>query len=319
IEVRLCSEDAGHDFMPQSGKMLRWRMPQGIRVEHALESGSEIPPFYDSMIAKLVSHGASREEARGRLICALEQTVAFGVTTNQAFLLACLRHPDFSKGQATTGFIERHRADPLAAKDMSSEAALAALLLYVTGPDARGWRSGRALAPGFPLPMRLEMAGRLYDLEVVRQREGGYVVSDGAEHRFEIDGLESDSIRFRHNGVMESIRFLRDRDRLYFLHRGVTHSVRDLTLAPPQAAASNGGDGKVRAAMNGRVIAVLVKQGDRVATGQPVMTLEAMKMEHVHTAGIAGTVTAIDVAEGEQVTTGKVVVEIEPTSPLPSG
>ena len=75
-------------------------------------------------------------------------------------------------------------------------------------------------------------------------------------------------------------------------------------------AAASGGDGKVRAAMNGRVVAVLVKSGDRVAAGQPVMTLEAMKMEHVHTAGIAGVIAAIDVAEGEQVTTGKVVVEI---------
>ena len=68
--------------------------------------------------------------------------------------------------------------------------------------------------------------------------------------------------------------------------------------------------------MNGRVVAVLVKPGEQVAAGQPVMTLEAMKMEHVHTAGIAGTVSAIDVAEGEQVTTGKIVVEIEAVAQL---
>src|SRR5689334_22463862 len=93
IEVRLCSEDAGHDFMPQSGTMARWQVPDGARVEHALRSGSEIPPFYDSMIAKIISHGADREEARGKLICALENVIAFGVITNQAFLMACLRHP----------------------------------------------------------------------------------------------------------------------------------------------------------------------------------------------------------------------------------
>ena len=81
--------------------------------------------------------------------------------------------------------------------------------------------------------------------------------------------------------------------------------------AAPEQAATAGGDGKVRAAMNGRVVAVLVKPGDKVSPGQPVMTLEAMKMEHVHTAGVAGTVSSIDVAEGEQVTTGKIVVEIE--------
>jgi len=129
--------------------------------------------------------------------------------------------------------------------------------------------------------------------------------------RFEIDELGYDSIRYRVNGLTESARFFRDGDRLYFLHRGSHNSVRDLTLAAPASAAAGGSDGKVRAAMNGRVVAVLVKPGEQVAAGQPVMTLEAMKMEHVHTAGVAGTVSAIDVVEGEQVTTGKIVVEIE--------
>jgi geranyl-CoA carboxylase alpha subunit len=81
--------------------------------------------------------------------------------------------------------------------------------------------------------------------------------------------------------------------------------------APDATAAASGGDGKVRAAMSGRVVAVLVKPGERVAAGQPVMTLEAMKMEHVHTAPISGTISAIDVAEGEQLTAGRIVVEIE--------
>src|SRR6201987_3720067 len=109
IEIRLCAEDAAHDFMPQSGTMARWQMPDSARVEHALRSGSEIPPFYDSMIAKIISHGTDREEARGKLICAVETVVAFGVTTNQAFLMACLRHPVFGRGAATTGFIGSHR------------------------------------------------------------------------------------------------------------------------------------------------------------------------------------------------------------------
>jgi geranyl-CoA carboxylase alpha subunit len=313
IEVRLCSEDAGHDFVPQSGKMALWQMPDGIRVEHALESGSEIPPFYDSMIAKLIGQGATREEARGKLICGLEQTAAFGVTTNQGFLISCLRHSSFAKGEATTAFIGKHRDDLLMSRaDASSDAALAALLLHVTDPHAPPWRSGRTLAATFPIPLRVEFDRVVHDLEIVRERDSGYVASlEGREHRFEIDELGVDTSRFRSNGVMESVRFLRDRDRLYVLHRGYTLSVRDLTLAAPAAAASNGSDGKVRAAMNGRVVAVLVKQGERVVAGQPVMTLEAMKMEHVHTAPIPGRIIAIDVTEGEQVTTGKTVVEIE--------
>src|ERR1019366_29215 len=111
IEARLCSEDARGDFMPQSGRMALWQMPSGLRVEHALQSGSEIPPYYDSMIAKLISHGATRDAARRKLIHGLEQTVAFGVTTNRAFLAACLGHPAFAAGEATTSFIGKHRDD----------------------------------------------------------------------------------------------------------------------------------------------------------------------------------------------------------------
>jgi geranyl-CoA carboxylase alpha subunit len=314
IEVRLCSEDASHDFMPQSGRMARWQMPDGLRVEHALQSGSEIPPFYDSMIAKIISHGATRDEARRKLIHGLERTVAFGVITNQAFLAACLRNPAFASGEATTAFIGKYRDDLLSPrKDAASDAALAALLLHVTDANAPPWRSGRTLAATFPIPVRIELDHGIHDLDIVRMRDGTYVANvDGGACRFEIDELGRDAIRFRVNGVMESASFLRDRDRLYVLHRGVTLTVRDLTLAAPAAAAAvTGGDGKVRAAMSGRVVAVLVKQGERVVAGQPVMTLEAMKMEHVHTAPIAGTISAIDVAEGEQLTTGKIVVAIE--------
>jgi geranyl-CoA carboxylase alpha subunit len=299
--------------MPQSGRMALWQMPDNLRVEHALLSGSEIPPFYDSMIAKVIACGATRDEARRKLIRGLEHTVAFGVITNQAFLAACLRHPVFIAGEATTAFIGQNRDDLLTPRaDDASDVALAALLLQVTDRHAPPWRRGRTLAATFPVPARIELGGKIHELEIVRERDGGYVASlEGKVVRFEVDELGCDSIRFRVNGLTESARFFRDGDRLYFLHHGSHNSVHDLTLAAPAGATTGGSDGKVRAAMNGRIVAVLVKQGERVAAGQAVMTLEAMKMEHVHTAPVSGTVSAIDVAEGEQVTTGKIIVEIE--------
>lgn len=314
IEVRLCSEDAARDFMPQSGRMALWQLPDGIRVEHALQSGSEIPPFYDSMIAKLISHGATRDEARGKLITGLERTVAFGVTTNQEFLIACLRHSAFAAGEATTAFIGSHRDDLLAPRAGGMDAALAALLLYVTNPHAPRWRGGRSLAATFPVALRIDLGDPshlAHEVEIVRERDGSYVASmEGGKQLFEIDVLGGDTVHFRSNGLMESPKFLRDGDRLYVLHRGANISAHDLTFAKPVSATAAGGDGKVRAAMNGRVVALLVRAGETVAPGQPVMTLEAMKMEHVHVAGISGTIAAINVVEGEQVTTGKIVAEI---------
>ena len=198
IEIRLCAEDAAHDFMPQSGTMARWRAADNIRVDHALRSGAEISPFYDSMIAKLIAFGSSREEARSRLICGLEQMIAFGVTTNQSFLMACLRHPAFAKGAATTGFIGAHR-DELVGGDVreeapvegvASHAALAALLLTVTHPRARSWRSGRTLAAAFSIPLRIESDGTVHEVELLRHREGGYRVNDGGrEYGFELEQL----------------------------------------------------------------------------------------------------------------------------------
>jgi geranyl-CoA carboxylase alpha subunit len=319
IEVRLCSEDAGHDFMPQSGRMAMWHAPEGARVEHALQSGSEISPFYDSMIAKIISHGTTRDEARGKLICALEQTVAFGVTTNQTFLTSCLRHPAFVQGQATTAFVGQYR-DELLRQDGASDAALAALLLHLSHSQARPWRGGRLLAATFAVPMRVEIDRVRHEPEISCEREGGILVGcEGHEQRFEIEELAANTIRFRAEGVTQRVIFHRDGDTLYFQHRGFTHAVRDLTLAAPKAVAINGGDGKVRAAMNGRVVALLIKLGDHLEAGQPVLTLEAMKMEHVHVAGIAGEIAAISVAEGQQVSTGQILVEIETRPNRPNG
>ena len=105
IEARLCAEDPAQGFLPQAGTIALWKAPEGVRVEHALETGAEIPPYYDSMIAKLVAHGTTRDEAREKLATALENCVALGVPDNAAFLAAVLRDKVFAQGGATTGLL----------------------------------------------------------------------------------------------------------------------------------------------------------------------------------------------------------------------
>ncbi|MGD0564241.1 MAG: acetyl-CoA carboxylase biotin carboxylase subunit [Roseiarcus sp.] len=315
IEARLCAEDAAHDFLPQSGRMLRWRAPQGLRVETALGAEGDIPPYYDSMIAKIVSHGATREEALRKLARGLDETIAFGVTTNQTFLAACLRHPDFVAGGVTTDFVERRREALLARPrdDLLPPAALAALLFRLPQRGAQPWRKGRALASAFAAPTRVDVEGTIHDVEIFRRRDGAYALAyDGAEFSIEVEALDDETLRFRVGDVAESATFLRAGDRLYWLSRGVAFACRDATLAPPRRASAAGGDGKLRAAMNGRVVAVLAKLGESVALGQPLIALEAMKMEHVHGAPAAGIVAALHVAEGDQAAAGAILAEIEP-------
>ncbi len=111
IEARLCAEDPERDFLPQAGTLAQWQPSPTVRVDHALASGIDIPPFYDSLIAKLIAHAPSRDEARARLAAALEETVAVGVPTNKDFLAAVLRDRRFANGEATTDFLAHFDPD----------------------------------------------------------------------------------------------------------------------------------------------------------------------------------------------------------------
>ena len=139
IEVRLCAEDAARDFLPQAGRLLRWEPSPAVRVDHALESGAEIPPFYDSMIAKLIAHAPARDEACERLAAALDATVALGLPTNKAFLAAVLRDGTFRAGRATTAFLSSFRFE--AARP---DPALAAALLAADYGEWTGWSNNPA-------------------------------------------------------------------------------------------------------------------------------------------------------------------------------
>ena len=324
IEVRLCAEDADNGFMPQSGTLALWQLPQAprrLRVDHGLRSGAEIAPYYDSMIAKVIAHAATRDAARRQLISGLEDLVALGVKTNQVFLARCLAHPVFAEGGATTAFIGEHREALLAADSVAEQraGAIAAVLLLESSAGAqRG--AGRRLSHSLPIAQRFEVNGHAHDASLTASPSelGGHryrVRITGREHEVQLLQWDAHQVRLSCDGIMEAASFVREGSQLWLSYRGQPYQVRDTTrAASARSQAPPGSDGKLRATMNGRVVALLVSVGQRVEAGQPMLTLEAMKMEHIHAAPRAGVVKALHVTIGDQVPASRVVAEIDVTA-----
>jgi geranyl-CoA carboxylase alpha subunit len=314
IEVRLCAESPEQGFLPQSGRLALWREPPGIRVEHALESGSAVPPYYDSMIAKLIAHGADREEARRRLLNGLQDLVALGVATNQAFLGACLRHPVFVQGGATTTFVGAHREELLRVVDQDRlrAQALAAVALYVTAGGAvhPSCEAGR-LAPGFPIEFRLDFDAAPAAVRLLRSATGFNAEAGGTRCGFADVAVQGSELGFTCDGVRERATLAFDTGTLLLAWRGRNHRVLDRSRSAQLRAGAAGGDGKLRASTAGRVVAVEAAAGDTVSRGQTLVVIEAMKMEHLHLAAIAGRIATLAVAVGEQVNAGQLLVEVE--------
>ncbi len=322
IEVRLCAEDAGNAFMPQSGTMLRWAMPERLRVEHAMAPGAEISPFYDSMIAKVIAHGPTREAARRGLVHGLQEAVALGVTTNQHFLARCLAHSVFAQGGATTAFIAQHQ-QVLLARDEETDAracAMAALALLATSPGTRSNGESPAMGNSLPLHLRFTLDGTARAVTLTRQGQRRYEAAiAGRGFALELVAMDADHIRAACEGVVESVVIAREGARLLLRYRGQPFELLDQTHAASARPDTAAKDGKLRAMMNGRVVAVLAAVGDRVQAGQAIVTLEAMKIQHMHAAPLSGVIRALNVSPGDQVSAASVLAEIEGDGPADQG
>jgi len=309
IEVRLCAEDPAHDFLPQSGILQAWQPAAQVRVDHALEPGSAISPYYDSMVAKLIAQAADRASACAALAAALDGTVALGVRTNQAFLAACLRHPAFTGGSATTAFIGTHGAELLAATP-PLDSAIAALALVASRALCLGHDPCHvALPSAWPLPMRFAVDGvpqraRLQALGGDRYR----VSTDQGTQDLRLALCSPQRLIVYRAGRQWQLTWVTAQDRLT-LQSGARQTVVEDHTLQATAAAGSATASQVRAPMAGRIVAVQVAAGQAVDKGAALVVLEAMKMEHPAFAPVAGTVQRVCVAVGAQVAAGTVLVE----------
>jgi len=291
MEVRLYAEDPAQGFLPQTGNVLRWEPAAGVRIDHGVVEGQRISPFYDPMLGKIIAHGATREEARRKLLRAVEDTLLLGVTTNQRLLASLLTHPGFIAGDFSTGFIAEHFNEIPRPDASQDQLALAAALFYQHSAGQHpqglaGWRNN-ASVPG---TYRLEVNDDLHTVTV-------------APLSLTLDGRHATLVL---NGIRRRIAYHLEGNRLWLEGLSVTN--RTQQVASRQADARSG---TVKAPMDGAIVDVRVNAGDRVNKGQLLLVLEAMKMEHPLTAGIDGVVKGVQVSAGDQVRNRQVLLEIE--------
>ncbi len=315
IEARLYAEDPAGGFLPQSGQILRWDGPElpGIRLDSGVRSGDAVSPFYDPMIAKVIAYGADREEARRLLVSWLQDAPVLGLKTNQAFLIELLSHPDVCAGAVHTTWVERNAAALLPDEDVAPELlALGALLLSL--PDPVGARPWSSRGPS-EWPVDVALGDGVRTLRVRHEGGADYLVSDGATTtNIAVVAEQGSALVVDLAGVQ--------RRALYVQDDGLLHLVVPLLgsawLRRPdpldRMAALVAGDGRIKSPITGRVARVMVPVGARVARGDALVVVEAMKMEHHLVADADGAVVEVRVVMGDQVAAGDVVaiIEVEP-------
>jgi 3-methylcrotonyl-CoA carboxylase alpha subunit len=317
IEVRLYAENPERGFLPATGTLHRLRLPAEVaRVETGVREGDAVTPFYDAMIAKIVAWGPDREAARTRLSRALAVTGVLGVTTNLGFLARVAADPDFAAARLDTGFIERRKAAllPPAAPVPDRVLAAAALFCLAAPPVSGGdpWASGDGWRLNGPKAARTLIFRRGDEaLEVTATAaDGGWDLRIGeqacrASAQFAPDGAAAVVL----DGARSRAVVLGHAAEIAVFAEGETWRLEIVDpLAPPAGADAQGG--RLSAPMPGRVVQLLVAAGDAVTQGQPLIVIEAMKMEHTIAAPRDGEIEAVRYAVGDLVEEGAELIAL---------
>ncbi|WP_456023429.1 acetyl/propionyl/methylcrotonyl-CoA carboxylase subunit alpha [Pseudomonas protegens] len=317
MEVRLYAEDPAQDFLPQTGRIEAWEpaLQQGVRIDHGLFEGQTVSPFYDPMLGKLIAFGATREEARRKLLHAVQDTVLLGMQSNQRLLTSLLQHPQFISAEFSTAFIAQHFSDHPNLHRYSpsvEDLAIATVLFYQTSALTHraalsGWRNNASV----PLHYRLGRDEQNWTVQLLAKPQGAFKVLV-AERSIKLKIIDHDahSLTVEIDGLRQRHAFRQVGEQLWlFTHPGSlrledrTHAVID-----SQTSVSSG---TLKAPMDGAIVDVLVSEGSPVSKGQLLVVLEAMKMEHPLKAGIDGVLKRVQVKVGDQVKNRQVLLQVE--------
>ena len=334
IEARICAENPDNNFLPATGTLHVYGLPacttferadNAVRVDSGVRQGDSISPFYDSMVAKLIVHGATREQALARMDTALAQTHIVGLTTNVQFLRHVTTSPSFAQAQLDTALIPReaavlfhrekvglHMATAAMVADMLVSEGGLAQLANVHGwidPWAQrdGWRSHGASNREF----MLEFHGEPHTALFTRLHDGGLQLTiDGNTAALRYTPVAGGALDVHYGDLRSTVHLYKKGEVAHvFAAQGATQIVAIDALA--HAGEVHAEVGRLTAPMPGKVVSFSVKAGDLVKKGQALAVMEAMKMEHTIAAPADGTVAELLFAPGDQVTEGAELLKLE--------
>src|SRR5574343_550019 len=323
IEARICAENPDNNFLPATGTLQVYRKPQAVsfergdvRFDDGVREGDTISPFYDSMVAKLIVHGDTREQALARLDAALAQTHIVGLNTNVQFLRHVVRSDSFATAKLDTALIQREEAVLFKQDPVGVQAAAAAVVAHtmaaeqaLAGEDPFSARDGFQSHGTTRRRFELDYAGETLQAELTYDRSGLTLqVGEGAAAPLSFT-VQGDGLWVQHAERLHSTLHWQGEVAHVFTPRGATRIGLLDPLAHAGEAAAEGG--RLTAPMPGKVVSFAVKAGDKVKAGQPLAVMEAMKMEHTISAPQDGTVAELLYAPGDQVTEGSELLKLQ--------
>lgn len=312
FEARIYAEDVAKGFLPATGKLEYLRLCEIARNDSGVREGDVISPFYDPMIAKVVTLGGSRGEALARMKNALAETRVIGIVTNTAFLAAIFSHEDFIDGQVDTGLIDRELETLIKQDEISSQAvALAGLCALGRHEEQSHFQSFRHWGSASNRIV-LELDGEPIEVNFQSLNSSGSIVHEvgEAKHKIEFVGVDGEQFICRIDGQVSKFSLAHYPGHLVLFVDGKSH---DFALPDPLdagGAEASAGD-SVAAPMPGLIKVVSIKVGDTVKEGDALLVLEAMKMEHTLTAPRDGIIAEVNAKAGDQVEDGVLLVVLE--------